>query len=59
MDLFPSLDEGSETPTLLGPLERVTSMTGPALPKGPKSVGVFPSPEDLNGSSFRNVVFSS
>jgi hypothetical protein len=48
-----------ETPTQLGPLEIANQWLSLALSKGSYWVGVFPSPEDGNRSSFRNVVFSS
>jgi hypothetical protein len=52
-----------ETPTVLGPLKKLTSITEPvqlALSKGPNKVGVsLPSPGEGKRSSFRNVVFSS
>jgi hypothetical protein len=50
LDLFPSSGEGKETPTLLGPVIKVSS-------KGPKILGVyFPSPEDGNRSSFQTLL---
>jgi hypothetical protein len=54
LDLFPSPGQGGKTPCQLGPLEKLTSITGPNW------LGVFPPwPEDGNRSSFRNVVFSN
>jgi hypothetical protein len=53
LDLFPSSDKGTETPTLLGPFEKANLNHW-------TRVGVsFPSPEDGNRFSLRNVLFSS
>jgi hypothetical protein len=54
MDLFPTTGEGGEDTNSVGPLRKGLRL---ALSKGPTRVGVSPSPEDGNRSSFRNVVF--
>jgi hypothetical protein len=55
-DLLPSSGERMETPSLLGPLEKLRLV----LPKGRNTVGVsLPSPEDGSRSGFRNIVFSN
>jgi hypothetical protein len=57
LDLFPPSDEGRDTTTLLGPLERANLNHWTT---GSNRAGVsFPSPEDGNTSSFPEVVFSS
>jgi hypothetical protein len=61
LHLFPSSDEGRETPTLLASLERANlNLLFLALSEGPNRVGVsLPLPEDRKRSSFRNAVISS
>jgi hypothetical protein len=55
LDLLPSTDQGREITTQLAP-----STLRLVLSKGPNRVAVsFPSPEDGNRSSSRNVVFPS
>jgi hypothetical protein len=56
LDLFLSSNEGRETPTLFGPLERA-NLTRPLFLRGPAKVGssIF-SLEGENRSSFRNAV---
>jgi hypothetical protein len=60
LNLFPCSDEGKETPTLLASLEREVEWLRLAISEGSNKVSIsFPSPEDGNGSSFRNVVLPS
>jgi hypothetical protein len=57
MDLFPSSNEGMETPSLLGPLERANLnhwTQGNELSRCSRSL-----PEERNRLTFRNVMFSS
>jgi hypothetical protein len=57
--VFPFSDEGTKTPTLLGPLESAGQWLRLARFKGSSKVDVsFPLPEDGNRTDFRNVVFS-
>jgi hypothetical protein len=56
LDLFPSSGEGEDTYSV-GSLKELTSITGPTTDQ--QSRCLLPSPEDGNGSSFQNVVFST
>jgi hypothetical protein len=58
LGLFPSSDEGQETPTMFGgPLERASPWLRLPVSDGPNRVGVSQSsPKDGNRSNFWNVV---